>query len=112
METAICDGGYYIIGHIPPSGDAVSSVFASIHPLAAHKFSRLHDKNTEPGKFRGSYAGSPRSWPVRPRLLTLMTGAAIKEKIGLLVVIDALLDEHACIAPGFGDAVDRQFGMA
>ena len=30
----------------------MSNVFASTHPLVAHKLSRLRDKNTEPKKFR------------------------------------------------------------
>ena len=30
----------------------MSNVFASPHPLVAHKLSRLRDKNTEPKKFR------------------------------------------------------------
>ena len=30
----------------------MSNVFASIHPLVAHKLSRLRDKNTAPGEFR------------------------------------------------------------
>ena len=30
----------------------MSNVFASTHPLVAHKLSRLRDKKTEPKKFR------------------------------------------------------------
>ena len=30
----------------------MSNVYASTHPLVAHKLSRLRDKNTEPKKFR------------------------------------------------------------
>ena len=30
----------------------MSKVYASKHPLVAHKLSRLRDKNTEPKKFR------------------------------------------------------------
>jgi hypothetical protein len=34
------------------SEELMSNVYASTHPLVAHKLSRLRDKRTEPKKFR------------------------------------------------------------
>ena len=36
----------------------MSNVFASTHPLVAHKLSRLRDKNTDPKKFRAFLDGT------------------------------------------------------
>jgi len=79
----------------------MNNVFASQHPLVAHKISRLRDKNTEPKKFRElvrEIAGlmayeatadlltSPRQ--VETPLATL-EGAELKEKIGLVPILRA-----------------------
>jgi uracil phosphoribosyltransferase len=83
------------------SGGAMNNVFASQHPLVAHKISRLRDKNTEPKKFRElvrEIAGlmayeatadlltAPRQ--VETPLATL-EGAELKEKIGLVPILRA-----------------------
>jgi uracil phosphoribosyltransferase len=82
-------------------GGAMNNVFASQHPLVAHKISRLRDKNTEPKKFRElvrEIAGlmayeatadlltTPRQ--VETPLATL-EGAELKEKIGLVPILRA-----------------------
>ncbi len=79
----------------------MSNVFESKHPLIAHKLSRLRDKNTEPKKFRElvrEIAGllayeatldlltTPRELETP---LAKMTGAVLKEKIGLVPILRA-----------------------
>lgn len=77
------------------------NVYASKHPLVAHKLSRLRDKNTEPKKFRelvreiaallayeatADLAVSPREFETP---LAKMTGSELKEKIGLVPILRA-----------------------
>ena len=77
------------------------NIYASQHPLVAHKLSRLRDRNTEPKKFRElvreiaallAYEATadlltvPRQ--VETPLIT-MTGAELKEKIGLVPILRA-----------------------
>lgn len=77
------------------------NVFASEHPLVAHKLSRLRDKNTDPKKFRElvreisallAYEATadlltiPRSLETP---LTTVIGAELKEKIGLVPILRA-----------------------
>ena len=77
------------------------NVFASTHPLVAHKLSRLRDKNTEPKKFRElvrelaallAYEATA-DLVVTPRELETplanMTGSELKEKIGLVPILRA-----------------------
>jgi len=79
----------------------MSNVYASKHPLVAHKLSRLRDKNTEPKKFRelvrevsallayeatADLATMPRDLETP---LAKMTGAELKEKIGLVPILRA-----------------------
>jgi len=79
----------------------MSNVFASPHPLVAHKLSRLRSKNLEPKKFRelvreiaallcyeatADLLTVPR--PVETPLAT-MTGTELKEKIGLVPILRA-----------------------
>jgi uracil phosphoribosyltransferase len=83
------------------TGGTMDNVFASSHPLVAHKLSRLRDKRTEPKKFRelvresagllayeatADLATAPRQ--VETPLGTL-TGAELKEKIGLVPILRA-----------------------
>src|ERR1043165_7396506 len=81
----------------------MSNVYASKHPLVAHKLSRLRDKNTEPKKFRElvrEIAGllayeATADLAVMPRdfdtPLAHMTGAELQEKIGLVPILRARL---------------------
>jgi uracil phosphoribosyltransferase len=79
----------------------MSNVFASRHPLVAHKLSRLRDRNTDPKKFRElvreiaallAYEATadlltiPRQFETP---MTSMTGAELKEKIGLVPILRA-----------------------
>lgn len=79
----------------------MSNVYASAHPLVAHKLSRLRDKNTEPKKFREfvreiaallTYEATA-DLSVAPRELetplTKMTGSEVKERIGLVPILRA-----------------------
>ena len=79
----------------------MSNVFASKHPLVAHKLSRLRDKKTEPKKFRElvreiaalmAYEATA-DLAVMPRELETplakMTGAELREKIGLVPILRA-----------------------
>ena len=79
----------------------MSNVFASTHPLVAHKLSRLRDKNTDPKKFRElvrelaallAYEATA-DLQTAPRELETplakMTGAELKEKIGLVPILRA-----------------------
>jgi uracil phosphoribosyltransferase len=82
-------------------GGLMSNIFASPHPLVAHKLSRLRDRRTEPKKFRElvreisallAYEATadlvtvPRSveTPLVPT-----TGAELMEKIGLIPILRA-----------------------
>jgi uracil phosphoribosyltransferase len=79
----------------------MSNVFASKHPLVAHKLSRLRDKNTNPKKFRelvreiaallayeatADLATTPREFDTP---LAHMTGQELQEKIGLVPILRA-----------------------
>ena len=79
----------------------MSNVYASQHPLVAHKLSRLRDKNTEPKKFRelvreiaallayeatADLAVTPREFETP---LAKMTGSELQEKIGLVPILRA-----------------------
>jgi uracil phosphoribosyltransferase len=79
----------------------MSNVFASTHPLVAHKLSRLRDKNTEPKKFRElvreiaallAYEATA-DLAVTPRELETplakITGVELQEKIGLIPILRA-----------------------
>ena len=79
----------------------MSNVFASTHPLVAHKLSRLRDKNTDPKKFRElvrelaallAYEATA-DLQTAPRELETplakMTGAELREKIGLVPILRA-----------------------
>ncbi|OGO75051.1 MAG: Uracil phosphoribosyltransferase, partial [Chloroflexi bacterium RIFOXYD12_FULL_57_15] len=79
----------------------MSNVFASTHPLVAHKLSRLRDKSTDPKKFRElvrelaallAYEATA-DLQTAPRELETplakMTGAELKEKIGLVPILRA-----------------------
>jgi uracil phosphoribosyltransferase len=79
----------------------MSNVFASKHPLVAHKLSRLRDKNTEPKKFREFvreisallvYEATADLTTVPRDLetpLAKMEGAELQEKIGLVPILRA-----------------------
>jgi len=79
----------------------MSNVFASKHPLVAHKLSRLRDKNTEPKKFRElvreiagllAYEATADLVTVPRQIetpLAALTGAELKEKIGLVPILRA-----------------------
>lgn len=79
----------------------MSNVYASKHPLVAHKLSRLRDKNTEPKKFRElvreiagllAYEATAdlATTPVEIETpLTKMTAYQLKEKIGLVPILRA-----------------------
>jgi uracil phosphoribosyltransferase len=79
----------------------MENVFASKHPLVAHKLSRMRDKRTDPKKFRelvreiaallayeatADLAVVP--WQIETPLATL-TGSELKEKIGLVPILRA-----------------------
>ncbi len=79
----------------------MSNVFASTHPLVAHKLSRLRDKNTEPKKFRElvreiaallAYEATADLLTVPRELetpLAKMVGSELQEKIGLIPILRA-----------------------
>lgn len=79
----------------------MSNVFASQHPLVAHKLTRLRDKNTDPKRFRElvreiaallayeatmdlATASRPVQTPLSP-----FDGLELKEKIGLVPILRA-----------------------
>lgn len=79
----------------------MSNVYESRHPLVAHKLSRLRDKQTEPKKFRElvreiaallayeatlDLSTTPRELETP---LAKVTGAELKEKIGLVPILRA-----------------------
>jgi uracil phosphoribosyltransferase len=77
------------------------NVFASNHPLVAHKLTRLRDKNTEPKKFRElvremaallAYEATADLAIVKRQVetpLAAANGAELKEKIGLVPILRA-----------------------
>ena len=77
------------------------NVFASQHPLVAHKISRLRDRSTEPKKFRELVReiAALLAYEATADLLTVprqvetplagMTGAELQEKIGLVPILRA-----------------------
>lgn len=79
----------------------MSNVYASKHPLVAHKLSRLRDKSTEPKKFRElvreiagllAYEATAdlATSPVEIETpLTKMTAQQLQEKIGLVPILRA-----------------------
>jgi uracil phosphoribosyltransferase len=79
----------------------MSNIFASNHPLVAHKLSRLRDKNTNPKKFRElvreiaallAYEATADLVTVPRELetpLAKMAGAELQEKIGLVPILRA-----------------------
>jgi uracil phosphoribosyltransferase len=79
----------------------MSNVFASNHPLVAHKLSRLRDRNTDPKKFRElvreiaallAYEATADLATIPRQLetpLARMTGVELMEKIGLVPILRA-----------------------
>jgi uracil phosphoribosyltransferase len=79
----------------------MSTVSASKHPLVAHKLSRLRDKSTDPKRFRELVReiSALLAYEATSDLLTIprdvdtplakMTGADLKEKIGLVPILRA-----------------------
>lgn len=79
----------------------MSNVFASTHPLVAHKLGLLRNKNTEPKKFRElvreisallayEVTADLRTTPVTVETpLTSTTGYELSEKIGLVPILRA-----------------------
>ena len=79
----------------------MSNVYASKHPLIAHKLSRLRDKKTEPKKFRElvreiagllAYEATAdlATTPIKIETpLETMTAHQLKEKIGLIPILRA-----------------------
>jgi uracil phosphoribosyltransferase len=79
----------------------MSNVYASNHPLIAHKLSRLRDKNTEPKKFRElvreiagllAYEATAnlQTTPIEIETpLEKMTAQQLEEKIGLVPILRA-----------------------
>jgi uracil phosphoribosyltransferase len=79
----------------------MSNVFASQHPLVAHKLSRLRDKNTDPKKFRELVReiAALLTYEATADLITqaknvetplkTMIGAELQEKIGLVPILRA-----------------------
>ncbi len=79
----------------------MSNIYASPHPLVAHKLSRLRDKNTNPKKFRelvreisallayeatADLKTGPREFDTP---LTTMIGQNLREKLGLIPILRA-----------------------
>jgi uracil phosphoribosyltransferase len=79
----------------------VSNIFASNHPLVAHKLSRLREKNTEPQRFRElvreisallAYEATADLAVVQRELetpLAMVTGFELQERIGLVPILRA-----------------------
>ena len=79
----------------------MANVYASQHPLVAHKLCRLRDRNTEPKKFRELVRelGALLAYEATADLLTIprqvetplihMVAAELKEKIGLVPILRA-----------------------
>jgi uracil phosphoribosyltransferase len=79
----------------------MSNIFPSVHPLVAHKLTRLRDKDTQPKKFRElvreisallAYEATA-DLLITPREvetpLAVTQGAELKEKIGLVPILRA-----------------------
>jgi uracil phosphoribosyltransferase len=81
--------------------ESMSNVYASKHPLVAHKLSRLRDKSTDPKRFRElvreisallvyeattDLSTVPRDVETP---MARMTGAELKEKVGLVPILRA-----------------------
>jgi len=79
----------------------MANIFASQHPLVAHKLSRMRDKRTDPKKFRElvreiaallAYEATADLITVPRQLetpMSPMTGMELKEKIGLVPILRA-----------------------
>jgi uracil phosphoribosyltransferase len=79
----------------------MSNVFASNHPLVAHKLTRLRNKNTDPKKFRElvremagllAYEATADLSTVERQVdtpLASLAGAELREKIGLVPILRA-----------------------
>jgi len=79
----------------------MSNVYASKHPLVAHKLSRLRDKSTDPKRFRELVREisallvyeATNDLSIVPRdvetPMARMTGAELKEKVGLVPILRA-----------------------
>ena len=79
----------------------MANVYASRHPLVAHKLSRMRDKNTDPKRFRElvreiaallAYEATADLLTVPRRIetpLAPITGVELKEKIGLVPILRA-----------------------
>ena len=79
----------------------MSNVFATHHPLVAHKLTRLRDKNTDPKKFRElvreiaallTYEATADLATIERQVetpLATTTGAELREKIGLVPILRA-----------------------
>jgi uracil phosphoribosyltransferase len=79
----------------------MENVFASQHPLVAHKLSRLRDRNTDPKKFRElvreiaallAYEATADLLSVPRQIetpLATVTGVELQEKIGLVPILRA-----------------------
>lgn len=79
----------------------MSNVFASSHPLVAHKLSRLRDKSTDPKRFRElvreisallAYEATADLQTIPREVqtpLAKMTGLDLKEKVGLVPILRA-----------------------
>jgi len=79
----------------------MTNVFASNHPLVAHKLSKLRDKHTDPKKFRElvreisallAYEATADLIIVERRIetpLSTMSGVELREKVGLVPILRA-----------------------
>jgi uracil phosphoribosyltransferase len=79
----------------------MNNIYPSTHPLVAHKLSRMRDRNTDPKKFRELVReiAALLAYEVTADLLTVprqietpltsLTGAELKEKIGLVPILRA-----------------------
>jgi uracil phosphoribosyltransferase len=84
-----------------PNGGIMTNVFASNHPLVAHKLSKLRDKHTDPKKFRElvreisallAYEATADLIIVERRIetpLSTMSGVELREKVGLVPILRA-----------------------
>ena len=80
----------------------MSNVYASNHPLVAHKLTRLRDKNTDPRKFRELVReiAALLTYEATADLLTIprsvetplktTNGLELKEQVGLIPILRAL----------------------
>lgn len=91
-------GGY---NKVTPAEASVSNVFASKHPLVAHKLTRLRDNRTDPKRFRElvreiaallAYEATADLATVEHRVQTPLAeakGIELQEKIGLVPILRA-----------------------